>query len=186
MKERIQRFLKKAKSRAAFTLAETLTAVLIMLMAASVVAAGIPAAVNAYEKVVVASNAEVLLSTSISALRGEIAAAQEIIDWDSTSVTYISGSTGSAAKIYISSDSEDTEGILLQRYTDTNDLGKPGDAVRLVSKEASTSDLYVTYDSLEYDEAGAVIVFKNIAVKSASGGNTMSLRDVLSIRLISG
>ena len=54
-----------------FTLAETLLAVLILLMVSSIVAAGIPSARRAYEKVVLASNAEVLLSTTITTLRHE-------------------------------------------------------------------------------------------------------------------
>ena len=67
MEERIR---KKLHSSKAFTLAETLLAVLILLMVSTIVATGIPVARNAYEKVVLASNAEVLLSTTISFIAG--------------------------------------------------------------------------------------------------------------------
>ena len=51
----------KIRSARGFTLAETRLAVIILLLAAAIVATGIPAARNAYEKVVLASNAEILL-----------------------------------------------------------------------------------------------------------------------------
>ena len=62
------------RGRSGFTIAETLVAVLILLMVSSVVAAGIPAAKSAFEKVVVGANAEILLSTSVASLRDQLAA----------------------------------------------------------------------------------------------------------------
>ena len=47
-----QRIIRKLRSNDAFTLAETLLAILILLMVSAIVAAGIPVAKNAYEKVV--------------------------------------------------------------------------------------------------------------------------------------
>ena len=64
---------RKLKEKAGFTLAELLMAVLILLMVSSIVAMGIPVAVNAYYKVVDASNAQILLSTTITRLRSELA-----------------------------------------------------------------------------------------------------------------
>ena len=62
----------KLNSQDAFTLAETLITVLILLMVSAVVAGGIPAAANAYRKAVDAANAHVLLSTTVNALRSEL------------------------------------------------------------------------------------------------------------------
>ena len=56
------------KDEYGFSLAETLMAVLILLMVTSVVATGIPAAANAYFKAVDASHAQVLLSTTMISL----------------------------------------------------------------------------------------------------------------------
>ena len=58
-------FKKRYCNTHGFTLGETLLAVLIMLLAASIMVSGIPAARAAYEKVVLSSNAEVLLSTAV-------------------------------------------------------------------------------------------------------------------------
>lgn len=86
---------KKRNSRAGFTLAETLMAVLIMLLVSGIVAAGIPAAKNAYEKVVLASNAEVMLTTAESALRDELGTAWNVEPVSSSdSITYFSADTG--------------------------------------------------------------------------------------------
>ena len=62
---RMREAIKRKLHTQGFTLAETLLAVLILLLVGVIMTTGIPAAKNAYEKVVVASNAEVLLSTTI-------------------------------------------------------------------------------------------------------------------------
>jgi len=49
----------KMKSQAGFSLAETLVAILILLLVSVIVANGVPVAQNAYEKVVVGANAKV-------------------------------------------------------------------------------------------------------------------------------
>ena len=89
---------KKLKTASGFTLAETLLAVLILLMVSVIMTTGIPAAKNAYEKVVLASNADALLSTTISSLRNELGAAK-IIKPESggASTSYISYYSGSAS-----------------------------------------------------------------------------------------
>ena len=69
---------KKLKSRAGFTLAETLLAVAILMLVSVIVATGIPVARKAYEKVVLSSNAETMLTTAISSLRNELGTAAEI------------------------------------------------------------------------------------------------------------
>ena len=95
---------KKLKNRGGFTLAETLLAVTILLLVSTIVATGMPAAKNAYEKVVLASNAEVLLSTAASALRDELGTAWNVKKIDSKTVTYFSADTGMRSKLYIASD----------------------------------------------------------------------------------
>ena len=60
---------KRLKNQAGFSLAETLLAVLIMLLVSVIVANGIPVARNVYNNVIVGANAQVLLSTTVTALR---------------------------------------------------------------------------------------------------------------------
>ncbi len=71
-------FPHKWKDKSGFTLTELLLTVLILLMVSSVVAAGVPAAVNAYQKVLDASNAQVLLSTTVSSLERELSFARNV------------------------------------------------------------------------------------------------------------
>lgn len=92
----------KLNSRAGFTLAETLLAVLILLLVSTIVATGMPVARTAYEKVVLTSNAETLLTTAISALRNELGTAWKVEQLkDENGVTYFSASTGTRSKLYI-------------------------------------------------------------------------------------
>ncbi len=67
------------RSRGGYTLAEVLMAILILMLATAIVAAGIPAAVRAYNNVVDAANAEVLLSTTMIALRDELGSAEGFV-----------------------------------------------------------------------------------------------------------
>ena len=102
MLERLSAIRIRIKDRAAFTLAEALTATLIMLMVAAIVAAGIPAAKRAYENVVIASNAEVVLSTTINALRSELGTAKDVVAYpDGKTITYTNEAFSSRSKIYM-------------------------------------------------------------------------------------
>ena len=100
---------RKRKSRAGFTLAETLLAVTILLLVSSIVVAGIPAAKNAYEKVVLASDAEMMLSTAASTLRDELGTAWGVKVVNGV-VTYYSADTGMRSELSLSgSDLQITE-----------------------------------------------------------------------------
>ena len=70
--KRTDRIVNKLRQTAAFTLAEALVATIIMLLVTSIMVAGIPAAIRAYDKVVIASNAEVLMSTAMAELRNAL------------------------------------------------------------------------------------------------------------------
>lgn len=185
----MRRAIRKLHNRKGFSLGEVLTAVLIMLMVSSIVAAGIPAAKNAYEKVVMASNAEVLLSTTVTALRNELGMADHIkVSGDGT-ITYDNLSTGASSRIFRNDEATvaDPAGtIMLQRYAGTDELGKAGEAARLISKEASTVDLYVTYDAASYDADNHILTFTNLAVKRASTEGELALRPSLSLRILAG
>ena len=166
----------KISDRRGFTLAETLVAILILLMVSVIVATGVPAAKSAYEKVVLASNAEVLLSTTMSSLRNELGTASDIVRGDDNSLTYYNGTRGATSKIY---KADSTPGvIMIQRYVNA------GDPVRLVSEKASTADLYVTYGSVSY--TNGIITFNNLSVNRESGSTGIAKRNTYSIRVISG
>ena len=136
---------RKIKNRRGFTLAETLMAVLILLMVAAIVAAGIPLAKEAYDKAVDAANAQTLLSTTMTMLRGELSEAK-VVDKTATSLTYRSGKTGSSVTLCRGEDDDSaaTNGIQLKDVT--------GDSRPLVTSEAATIRLHTTFDSVDYDD----------------------------------
>lgn len=186
MEERIRR---KLHSNKAFTLAETLLAVLILLMVSAIVATGIPVARNAYEKVVLASNAEVLLSTTISTLRNELGTAMDVdipggtTDNNvksGTEITYYNSARGSSSKISMASGGTD---IQFQRYYSADGLSKGSDPVNLISDKTATNDLHVTYSGVEYDQKTGIVTFSNLDVKRDS--TVLASREELSIRVIS-
>lgn len=178
----------KLKSERGFTLAETLLAVLIMLMVSAIMATGIPSVKKAYEKVVLASNAEVLLSTTISTLRNELGTAQDVKapkpgDSADTTITYYNPTRGASSKLYVASGGENDKEIMFQRYFSADGLIKDYAAAPLVSSKTSTQDLYVTYTSVAYSEG--IVTFTGLSVNRASGTEGLASRDVFSIRVIS-
>ena len=184
MKEVFTKIKKKTKKRSGFTLAETLIAVLILLMVSSVIATGIPAAASAYQKVVDSANAEVLLSTTITTLRNELTTAENITTPGDGSITYYNASRRSYSKIFV--DNNTKEGIQFIRFynkvIDPNAETSTAAAERLISTSVSTKELYVTYSSVGY--SGGVVTFSNLRVlkstetasASADKGQTLSIR----------
>ena len=130
--------MRKARHRSGLTLAETLLAVLIMLMVSLIMATGIPAARNAYEKVVLGANAEVLLSTSLTALREELGTARDI-EIGTNEIKYYSAKTNAKARIYLSSEGTDPQTIWVEDYiVDMGDTPKEGFKYPLVSRKSSS------------------------------------------------
>ena len=171
------------QNSAGFTLAETLLAILILLMVSGIVATGIPASKNAYEKVVLASNAEVLLSTTMSELRNELGTARDVNVSDSnTVITYRNSYTGSESKLFKSSGGDEPAGtIMLQRYA-----GEGGSkALRLVSKKASDG-LYVIYDTVdEPNTTPGIVTFHNLQVKRETSDTPLAEMKEFSVRVFS-
>lgn len=107
--------MKKLKSRAGFTLAETLLAVTILLLVSVIVATGMPVAKNAYEKVMLSSNAETTLATAVAALRDELGTAWKAQARTGGGVSYISADTGMRTELYL-----DGNEIEVFEYSDVN------------------------------------------------------------------
>lgn len=172
--------------RAGFTLAEMLVALLILLMVSSVVAAGIPVAVRAYTKVTRSANAEVLLSTSVSALRDQLGTARDItVSEDKKSVTYFSDDTGSYSRIDLSSDPDQKDNIMITEYLVPeliSDNGGSGQGISwpLVSNAAATRELYITYGTITYENG--IISISNLAVKMKISKDVLTSIEKLDIR----
>ena len=163
----------KARRSSGFTLSETLVAIIILLLVTSTVAVGIPMASNAYEKIVVSANAEVLLSTTMTCLRDELCTATDVT-LDGTTINYTS-SNGSKSRIYLDADGE---GICIREYigvSDSADFDHP-----LVSKEASNKNLHMTYTVESY--TGGVIRFKDLTV--LKGDSTVTELEYFEVRVL--
>jgi len=179
------RIKKKQRDNGGFTLAETLLAVLILLLVSTIVATGMPAAKNAYEKIIVAANAQVLLSTGATALRDELGTAWNV-QVASNAVTYNSADTGGKSEIKLNS--SDQNKIYIQEYTKNDYLNVTektsiGKERPLVSDKAASDDLILTYTSLT--QSGTSIVITGLSVKSKDGRDMAKLESNLTIPVIS-
>jgi len=146
--------MKKLRNNAGFSLAEMLLAMLILLLATGIVAGGIPAAANAYYKAVDGANAQILLSTTKTCLRDELALASEIkVSDDQKTVSY-TGADGRTYEIYNTNNTEGVQGIMVK------DTSVNGTEHFLVSSAAATPSLHAVYDKISYDDdKGIVTVF---------------------------
>lgn len=149
-----QKLKTRLKSRAGFSLAEVLVALLILLLATAIVAEGVPTALRAYDRAVTAANAQALLSTTMTKLRSELGTASEVTV-DGTAVDF-TAADGTHSRLTLDA----VEGIMLQEYIDLS--SDPRFTHRLVSEAASNRNLYVTY-SVDYDSNGFV-TFHDLAV----------------------
>lgn len=204
------RLIYRLRDSRAFTLAEALIAVLIMLLVTGIVAAGIPAAARAYNRVVMASNAEVLLSTTMSALRNELALAKDIDIQDNsdyvaakngvktgTRIIYYNPQTGAKSRITkgTGGNSKDimyeryaADGIIIDGSKATGDAatayGAPPE--RFMSEEVSdkNKELHINYTDVSYNETTGIVVFTGLTVTDKNGDATPAVRDTYSIRII--
>lgn len=186
---------RRLKNKSGFTLAETLLAVLILLLVSVIVANGIPVARNVYNNVIVGANAQMLLSTAVTALRNELGTARDVkTGSDEKHITYFNAEREAYSMISLAGENNT---IQVQPYIVKPDGGsitavngsKPHD---LVSKAASNKDLYITYSKVHRDKdnvTGAYkefIVFEDLAVKRINGGDSdITSIDKLEIRLAS-
>ncbi len=180
-------------SRSGFSLTEMLVTVIILMFVSSIVALGVPVVKNAYEKVVLASNAEVLLSTTMSTLRSELGTANDIKlstasgETKETIIDYYSLTRGASSRIYLGATAN--KEIMFIRYYSNDGLSGSYDAIELVAPKTTLSsrkgldDLYVSYSYVEY--SNGIITFNGLSVKRESDTEGLATRDSFSIRVIS-
>ena len=137
-----------------FSLAETLMAVLILLMVTSVVAGGIPAAAGSMYKIIDGSNAQVLLSTTLIKLRDELSMARlsdgDVINASGSKISYTQ-SNGMKAEI-----TSTPEGLMMK-------VGS-GTEYPFVSNAAANKNLHVECE-FAYEQDNGIVVVKNFKVK---------------------
>ena len=183
----------KLKNCGGFTLAETLLAVLILLLVSVIVARGIPVASNVYEKTVLSANAQSLLSTTVSALRDELGTAWDVQVTDGV-VTYFSADTGNRSKLKIVEEDYGTQRKKKIKLTEFEGLDTGEGSIEtertLIPDVTLTKDLDISYASVSYSynaEADlGVVEFTNLQV-TPKGKTTpvLAKMGLLSIRIAS-
>ena len=177
----MKKIMKKLKRSGGFTLSETLVTVLILLMVAGVVAEGVPAAVTAFGKAIDAANAQVLISTTVNALRGELSTAKDVHLDSNSNPVYISPFTGSKTRLF-----RDENGVIMvQDFLKYDESGPQIDSViprELVTGSTKTKNLQVTYSSAGWEVENEVLVFSDLTV--TKGTQTIADIDALYIRCL--
>lgn len=177
------------RNRGGFTLAETLIAVLILTMVAGIVAGGIPAARNALDKAVDTSHSQLLLSTTMTSLRNELATASSITCASETVNEDGSVAEDPAARKIISYvdssgavctlQSED-DGIYVEKEASpdiSSVVNHPGIPHRLlVSEQAATKNLYAAFNSASY--SNGIVKIEGLKVCKKQGDSELVLSDL--------
>ena len=164
----------RIRSSRGFTLAETLMAILILLMVTAIVAAGVPTAANALNKAVEASHAQVLLSTTMTALRDELTTAKNI-DYDASSKTITYTDDEGVSSQITSTD----DGIHLKKIIKEASGTDPETSIDrlLVSQKAATSDLRAGFTGVTISDSG-VLTISGLTVKRGNGSTIADLDDL--------
>ena len=162
---------RKIKTSIGTTFAEMLMTVLILLMVSSVVAVGVPSAVNAYSKVVDAANAQMLLSTTVTQLRRELSLAKKVSLNGNVVNTYVNGDNGFETKLECG-----TDGI-------TRTWTESGIAPQLlVSKEAATFEMRASFSNITY--ADGIFTVNGLKINKTNYNNPLASINKLEIRAV--
>lgn len=170
--------LRRSRERAGFTMAETLIAVLILLLVSLIVASGVPLAVKAYHNILSVANAETLLSTAVIRLRDELGEATDItVGLDHETITF-TDANGIRTTLYPGGEGE---GVVLQYHIDE----APVYTIALVSEGSSDQNLYLDYGGTSANAvsySNGMIVIRNLSVKS--GTRVLASLSELKIRVL--
>lgn len=167
-----------------FTLTEMLVTMLILALASTLMATGIPVAIDTYHRTVNSANAQVALSTTATVLRTELGTATKVVSEksDGSGKIFYKGSDGLWASI--DKDTKYSRGLVKKYYMgslgiddDVSEL-KPCDddalpPEPLITDEAITSGLSVTFDSAKRE--GGYVTFEGLEVKDAQGHSLASI-----------
>ncbi len=186
----VKQIVRKLKREAGFTFTETLVAVVILVM---VSATALPAAMNAYRNAVDAANAQVLLSTTVNALRDELSTAWDVQTSDGTTITYKSADTGDKSVITIQDKT-----IMLQEYAPeegihwlpegerkTTEIRPLVSAAMRQTTRNGSDHMHVTYTGAVY--ANGYVTITGLAVERDEGVKIAKMPETgLLIRVMSG
>lgn len=170
--------MKKNIRNKGFTLAETLLAIMILLMVSGIMASGIPTAINVYHKVVDAANANALISTTTTELRDRLALAKDV-EVEGNTVKF-TGSNGKNYELYLTSSGD--RGLYVEDVT--AGITGNGDSRMLVSDSAANKNLYVKYESVSVAADMSYIKFINLSVQRDDDSTVFDTIDEFDVKLI--
>ena len=178
----VKRVLRRRKptgrGEAGFSLTEMLVTTLILGLASTLMATGIPAAIDAYQQTVRTANAQMALSTTVTALRSELGLATDVRT-NSSDRVYYEWAPGCWASIGKSLPA----GLDKQYYTGSPDgddsssvsgLSEDGTAEPLVTDSAIAEGLTVDLESFERD--GNTVTVR-LSVTDRAGNTLASVGD---------
>lgn len=142
---KVKKALQKRNTKAGFSLAETLVAVTILVL---ISASALPAAMRVYRNAVDASNAQVLLTTTVNALRNELSTATEVEKGTTaTEIRYRSSDIDHGSRIYV-----DGNIIMLEKFGGLTESWLEGDKLdtRLAKPLISPAMRQTTRSNDEY------------------------------------
>lgn len=153
---------------AGFTLTEMLVTILIMVLASTLLATGVPVAVDTYQKTVNSANAQVALSTTLTVLRSEYGTSTQITLVDGK--VYYRTEEGIWATIRNPVDENEARG-LVKEYVDAGDSDEPVPSKSLgvyplmpdATLMGARVQLYLGCESIT--AAGGVVTVEDVAVR---------------------
>jgi len=171
-------FGKLNKNDQGFSIAEMLIVVLILLMVSGVVAGGMPVAARAYKTVVDSSNAQLLLSTTVTTLREELGEASDVVcDSSARKFTY-TNTTGGASEIEFK-----TDGVYI-----TSANVNAGNSRPLVSNKAAAGMIFGFAPGEEtpvsYNSTTGIVTLKSIVITRGGETTPLASLDSLNIKVI--
>lgn len=175
----------KLKSQSGLTLTELLATLLIVTLASIVMATGIPTAIETYGKIMDASNAQVLMSTTAMQLRSDLAMASE---WSvsNNEITFV----GSSA--FEATDVDSTISVAPDNSEYAGQLRKNGKPLALSSLEKSSTkgdnEMYVTCESItekkDAEKKIYAVVFGNLEVKRKGTDQALVTIDSYAVKML--
>lgn len=176
------------RDKRGFSLGEMLATVMILVLAAGMLAAGVPLAANAYRSVVETANAQVLLSTTMTALRTELGSAQTVetqAAGELGKITYysIDTMTTQIANYKESGDVREA-GIWFTPYITVNNNQPDYSHRRLLISAAAADGLYATYDSITYNEATKLFTIVNLRVMKPGSEEPLAQTGTFTVRVV--
>lgn len=174
-----------------FSLTEMLVTLLILALASTLMATGIPVAIDTYNKTVNSANAQIALSTTITVLRGELGSSTQVVANETDGkLLYYRCSEGVWAKIENPID-EGGKGLVKSFYSEDPSTKEfqpisNGDgpiAYPLVSDKAITDSLRVSMDSIKKDSGTNSIEIKELCVTELNSNKVLARVESLKILL---